>query len=153
MSLYICNGCSEPIPAQKARLQCDNCVGDHFTCANCYVVGNYTRQHAEGHESSLIVQSGYQPNSHRQQVSSPQPAALSAQIQTTKPVVSQGWQPFFSGSAPTATYTAFLTAIFKKIDIDNDGLITPEQYTSFLDVQQYALEEDVCKQFILISRQ
>jgi hypothetical protein len=153
MSLYICNGCSEPIPAQKARLQCDNCVGDHFTCANCYVVGNYTRQHTAGHESSLIVQSGYQPNSHPQQVPSPQPAVPSAQNQTTKPAVLHGWQPLFSGSAPTATYTAFLTAIFKKIDTDNDGLITPEQYSSFLDVQQYTLEEDICKQSIFMYYQ
>lgn len=159
MSLYTCNSCSEQIPAHKARLRCDNCVGDHFTCANCYVVGSYTQQHVEGHESSLIVQSGYQPKPPpippRQQPLSQQPARLlqhnleplansSSQSQATRQVIPQGWQPLFCGSSPTAIYIAFLTAVFQKIDTDIDGLITPEQYTSFLDVQQYALEEDVC---------
>jgi hypothetical protein len=159
MSLFICNGCSEQIPAHKARLHCDNCVGDHNTCANCYVIGNYTQRHEEGHESSLIAQSGYQPKPPpvppRQQVTSPhpaqvsqynlgQPTAPSSSVPSTTQAVQQGWQPLFSGSAPTALYTAFLTDVFKKIDTDNDGLITPEQYTSFLDVQQYAIEEDVC---------
>jgi hypothetical protein len=37
-----------------------------------------------------------------------------------------------------------LTAIFRKLDTDNDGLITPEEYTSFLEVQQYAMEEHPC---------
>lgn len=40
---------------------------------------------------------------------------------------------------------AFLEAVFARIDTDKDGLLTPEQYSSFLDVQDYRLEEDVCK--------
>ncbi|KAF2710236.1 hypothetical protein K504DRAFT_254937 [Pleomassaria siparia CBS 279.74] len=243
-SLYTCDGCSEYIPAAKARLDCDNCVPKHDTCANCYVVGNYTKGHVEGHTSSLIVQSGFRPqpppmpprgqdaggsrqqnqetygqqnmnvkqqqqqqqqqrqypqsvapvqqNQQSQYAQSPapvqqyqqskqgygqqqvygqqhvpahqytptqqyapvrqqvvplpqaSPSAPRTPTQGTSQPSPSGWQPLFSGSAPTATYTAFLQAVFARLDTDKDGLISPEQYSAFLDVQQYRLEEDVC---------
>lgn len=231
------------IPPHKARLHCDDCVGNHNICANCYVVGNYTQLHAEGHECSLIEKSGYMPKpppmplrpksqiisqpvaspqqqyaatvSHQQlapasastatpqyapppaqqQVrASPAPAQVpyfpppplapppatkqtraspspsprpgaavqavaqpkvqaqaqprvqaQAQAQAQPKTQARGeWQPLFQGSSATPMFVAFLEAIFAKIDTDKDGLLTPEQYSSFLDAQGYALEEDIC---------
>jgi hypothetical protein len=66
----------------------------------------------------------------------PPPSAISNQ---------QGWKPFFDGCNPTPTGIAFLNSVFDCLDSMKAGMLAPEQYSAFLDVQCYRLEEDVCK--------
>src|SRR4051812_25327588 len=60
-TLYPCDGCNETILPRKARIHCEECIGNHNVCANCYVVGNYTKFHREGHSTTLNEMSGYMP--------------------------------------------------------------------------------------------
>lgn len=204
--LYCCDGCSELIPAHKARLNCADCGGNHNVCTNCYVVGIYTQRHQQGHSVSLLVQSGYQPripslpprpravapgpaaatvprpviqpvlqnrpisqqaapsspNVQRQVASPPvasppiyqrqtvPPSAASYKPNVIVPAVVQypaqpGWQPLFQESAPTAIMETFLNVVFTCLDTNKDGYLTPEEYSAFLDVQEYGPDEDVCK--------
>ncbi|KAH8679957.1 hypothetical protein BGZ60DRAFT_401015 [Tricladium varicosporioides] len=59
--MYKCDGCNETILPKKARIHCEDCVGNHNICANCYVVGNYTKRHVEGHTTLLNDHSGWMP--------------------------------------------------------------------------------------------
>lgn len=140
-SLYQCDGCSELILPQKARLNCGECGGDYDSCANCYVVGNYTKNHVAGHSPSLILQSGYVPTAPL--AVSPPAASLPQGSQNTS---QSGWQPLMNGAEPSATMMAFLKEVFTRLDADKDGKITPEEYSSFLDAQSYSLKENTCKQ-------
>lgn len=55
------------------------------------------------------------------------------------------WQPLFDGTQPTQMMADLLTAIFICLDTAGTRLLAPEQYSSFLEVQGYSMEEDVCK--------
>ena len=55
------------------------------------------------------------------------------------------WQPLFEGTQPTQMMADLLTAIFICLDATGTRLLAPEQYSSFLEVQGYLLEEDVCE--------
>ncbi|QSZ32881.1 hypothetical protein DSL72_002462 [Monilinia vaccinii-corymbosi] len=57
MSLYECDGCSEPIRPDKARIQCHTCT-DYNLCANCFVIKNVTRTHTTNHPTSTYKTSG-----------------------------------------------------------------------------------------------
>lgn len=55
-----------------------------------------------------------------------------------------GWQPLFQGTQPTQTMVDLLTAIFLCLDVSGIRLLSPEQYSSFLDAQGYLDEENIC---------
>lgn len=78
-----------------------------------------------------------------QQAKSPAPNASAPT--KYQPPSQTGWQPLFQGSGPTPIMEAFLNAVFTRLDADKDGLLTPEQYSAFCDVQEYGPDEDVCK--------
>jgi len=56
-----------------------------------------------------------------------------------------GWRPLFEGCNPSPTDLAFFNGVFDFLDMTKTGLLTPEQYSAFLDVQGYLPDEDVCK--------
>lgn len=144
-SLYKCDGCSELIQPQKARINCANCGGNHNTCTNCYVVGKYTHRHKIGHAVFVIEQSGYLP---RPAPPVPPPLSQTPIIslpKRTRPSSQGGWQPLFNGSAPSSTMVGLLDAAFQRLDEDKDGLITPEEYSAFLVIQGYEPDDDTCK--------
>ncbi|KAA8564712.1 hypothetical protein MFRU_013g02270 [Monilinia fructicola] len=57
MSLYECDGCTEPIRPDKARIQCHICT-DYNLCANCFVIQNVSRSHINNHPTSIYKTSG-----------------------------------------------------------------------------------------------
>ncbi|KAI9651014.1 hypothetical protein NHQ30_001051 [Ciborinia camelliae] len=57
MSLYDCDGCTEPIRPDKARIQCHICT-DYNLCANCFVIQNVTRTHLTSHPTIVYKTSG-----------------------------------------------------------------------------------------------
>jgi hypothetical protein len=144
-SSYACDGCAETIPDDKARIHCRICA-NYDLCANCYAVGVVTQNHTKVHVITVLPRSRStdppalppRPNISTPQAQGNAASAINAGAQG-------GWKPLFSGSSATSTFVAFLTAVFKQIDRDRDGLITPEEYTSFLEVQNYTNAEHVCK--------
>ncbi|RAL59120.1 hypothetical protein DID88_006766 [Monilinia fructigena] len=57
MSLYECDGCTELIRPDKARIQCHICT-DYNLCANCFVIQNVSRTHINNHPTSIYKTSG-----------------------------------------------------------------------------------------------
>jgi hypothetical protein len=55
--LYQCNGCLEKIPAHRARVSCHSCP-DYHLCANCFVIKQYTKPHADSHATLVLKKSG-----------------------------------------------------------------------------------------------
>lgn len=56
-SEYICGGCKETIPSQKARIECQICL-NYNSCANCAILGEATGDHSARHPTTLIRLSG-----------------------------------------------------------------------------------------------
>jgi hypothetical protein len=54
---FTCNGCSEQIPPNKARIHCEICP-NYELCASCFVVGQATHNHVSYHPTTLIRTSG-----------------------------------------------------------------------------------------------
>ena len=160
MSLYYCNGCSESILPQKARIHCEVCP-DYDSCANCYVIGRYAANHNENHATHLLETSGYVPPpppaappvpqrppvanpSYVPQSASPARSQQPAVQQPAPPANTPRWAPLFDGIRPTPTLVAFLTNTFQALDTRRADYLVPEQYSAFLDVLGYKLAEDVC---------
>ena len=60
MSLFFCNSCTEPIPAQKVRLRCQQCASPEYDlCANCYVLGQFSGSHNPTHQTTVCRLSGF----------------------------------------------------------------------------------------------
>ncbi|CAG8949290.1 hypothetical protein HYFRA_00004915 [Hymenoscyphus fraxineus] len=57
------------------------------------------------------------------------------------------WQTLQVAGKPTPFLESCLTEVFKRVDVNRAGVLSPEQYSAFLDVQQYKREEDVWKKF------
>lgn len=57
----------------------------------------------------------------------------------------QGWKPLFQGSNPLPTALALFNAVFDCLDTLKVGILAPEQYSAFCDVQGYLQDEDVWK--------
>ncbi len=157
MSLYSCDGCAETIPAHKARIHCDQCL-DYDVCANCYVVGKYTKGHTEAHSTQLEELSGVSPGAPAlpARPSAPPGSSISntqrtAQANSEAPYSGRnapgpaGWGPLFNGSHATPLGTSFFSSIFSCLDTKSSGVLAPEQYSAFLDVLGYDLDGDVCK--------
>ncbi|KAF8849512.1 hypothetical protein BDZ45DRAFT_680466 [Acephala macrosclerotiorum] len=56
--LYSCDGCSERIPTDRARVACHTCP-DYHLCANCAVIKQYSRPHVESHTTMVLKLSGF----------------------------------------------------------------------------------------------
>ncbi|CZR65903.1 uncharacterized protein PAC_15803 [Phialocephala subalpina] len=56
--LYSCNGCSELIPTDRARVACHTCP-DYHLCANCTIIKQYTRPHVDSHTTMVLKLSGF----------------------------------------------------------------------------------------------
>ena len=54
------------------------------------------------------------------------------------------WQALQSSGNPTPFCRSMLSAVFERVDAQRTGLLSPEQYSAFLDVQQYRVEENAC---------
>ncbi|OBT97061.1 hypothetical protein VE01_04776 [Pseudogymnoascus verrucosus] len=67
------------------------------------------------------------------------------QLQQTHSAASTGWQPFYNNTAPTAFGMAFFNEIFNHLDTNRTGLLLPEQYSGFLDIIGYSLEQNAWK--------
>ncbi|KAL3417485.1 hypothetical protein PVAG01_10495 [Phlyctema vagabunda] len=161
MSLFQCDGCSENIPAQKARIHCEVCQPEYNACANCYVIGNYSKEHQENHATVLKVQSGIVPRAPslpQRPTLPPRPSTI-PQMQRPEtftrssdsaPSADQppgrGWSPLLVGSKPTPTLVTFLEIVFVRLDTQKTGHLTPEQFSGYCDIQGYALEHDPWKQ-------
>ena len=52
MSLYRCDGCTEPIPPNKVRMHCQQCP-DYDLCADCVVLGAVTGSHHGSRATTL----------------------------------------------------------------------------------------------------
>ncbi|KAH8900190.1 hypothetical protein GQ53DRAFT_869566 [Thozetella sp. PMI_491] len=142
MSLYMCDGCREPIPAQKARVHCQMCPGSYDLCANCFVVGVATQNHASNHgmitfRTSNFTQAPHPPAlpQHPPVQQSPQ-AQPSASPQGYAPQQRAGWQPLFNGTTwtPNHDYVSLAQNIFAHLDPSHTGYLTPEAYSSLLDL-------------------
>jgi hypothetical protein len=51
--LYSCDGCSEEIPTERARVSCCSCPNYHL-CANCFVIKNFSRHQSESHATMVF---------------------------------------------------------------------------------------------------
>ena len=105
MPLFTCDGCSEEIQDHKARLHCEVCV-DYDTCANCYVIGRYTKSHTGTHNTTLKETSGsFSPSP---PALPPRPDSISRRSvapQSTAPVGTNGsWADLFKGSQPSSAF-------------------------------------------------
>jgi len=60
-------------------------------------------------------------------------------------IATSSWNPIFDGCIPSVTGAAFFNTVFDCLDTERKGMITPEQYSAFNDVQGYELHEDICK--------
>jgi hypothetical protein len=68
------------------------------------------------------------------------------QTQNTAPASSTAqWQTLQASGVPSPFLRSLLSAVFERLDVHRTGSLSPEQYSAYLDVQQYQLEEDVCK--------
>ena len=73
------------------------------------------------------------------------PRTTAPMTETEPAPATSSWNPIFEGCVPSATGVAFLNTVFDCLDTKRMGLITPEQYSAFNDVQGYELHEDICK--------
>ncbi|KXX74367.1 hypothetical protein MMYC01_209538 [Madurella mycetomatis] len=59
------------------------------------------------------------------------------------------WSPLFQteddGHTPNPIYHSLMRALFSAVDPFNTGVLTPETFASFMDVQEYPLEDNTWK--------
>jgi hypothetical protein len=146
MSLYFCNGCTELIPAQKARVQCQECH-NYDLCANCAILGTITGVHLSSHRTALHRTSGF--------ASVPPPPPPPARNPTTGPAgvspdprgqPTPSWSQFFNGQTwqHTDSFAQLTAAIFAQLDIGRTGYMTPEAHSGLLDLLGTPLHENIC---------
>jgi hypothetical protein len=170
-SFYYCHGCTETIPAQKARIRCQQCP-DYDLCANCAVLGTVTRAHMSSHSTTLYRTSGFSgppppgfvrppqsgyastpaPSAY---TSIPPPAAngspsgcgVAAPPQAPPQHPTPAWTHLFEPNTwqPTSSFTQLMAAIFERLDLERTGYVTPEAHSALLDVIGIPLSQNVCK--------
>lgn len=98
-----------------------------------------------------------QPQQQQRQEQPPQQPPRPQSQQTQQPqqqtysAAPTGWQPLYNNTAPTAFGMAFFNEIFNYLDINRTGLLLPEQYSDFLDVIGYSLDQNACTFIRLIT--
>lgn len=134
MTLFQCAGCSESIPSHKVRLHCEVCY-DYSLCANCAILGVVTPPHAKAHPTTLLRESGFAS------VQSSPIAARGPQ----RPLM-QAWATLFDMETLEARPSGIdlLSAIFDCV-AEKTGIMTPEAYSSLLDLVDCPIEDNICK--------
>ncbi|KFY68401.1 hypothetical protein V496_01108 [Pseudogymnoascus sp. VKM F-4515 (FW-2607)] len=89
-------------------------------------------------QSTYAPSLGPAPTQPPQQPPRPQPQQAHSAALT-------GWQPLFNNTAPTAFGAAFFNEIFNHLDVNRTGLLVPEQYSAFLDIIGYSLDQNAWK--------
>jgi hypothetical protein len=147
MSLYFCNGCTEPIPAQKARVQCQECR-DYDLCANCAILGTITGVHLGSHRTTLHRTSGFAsvpppPPPLPTRNPFPGPAGVSSDQQGQS---TPSWKQFFNAQTwqHTDSFAQLTAAIFERLDTGRTGYMTPEAHSGLLDLLGIPLDENIC---------
>ncbi|KAH6649267.1 hypothetical protein F5144DRAFT_2299 [Chaetomium tenue] len=149
MSLYFCDGCTETIPAQKARISCRECQ-NYDLCANCAILGTVTGAHLSSHQTAVHRTSGFAnmpPPPAGQPISGaagvPSAVAATAPAQRGQPTSS--WTQFFNGQTwqHTDSFSRLVAAIFERL-IGGTGYMTPEAHSALLDLLGTPLHENAC---------
>ncbi|KAH6669269.1 hypothetical protein B0J14DRAFT_566027 [Halenospora varia] len=128
--MYKCDGCNETILPKKARIHCEDCVGNHNICANCYVVGNYTKRHVEGHTTLLNDHSGWMPKPPPVPPRRPVPGQTQSYQGQSPPPILQPTQSYPSQPIPQS-YPA------QPIPGQYGAPVVPQQYTAVPPPGQY----------------
>jgi hypothetical protein len=151
MSNYICDGCKEQIPPQKARMHCQTCP-DYDTCTNCYVLGVVTSNHTAQHPITLVRNSGVSdPPTQSNPGNGPGQRSFSAQPSQQPKDYGPGqnpftvWTPLFNAdSTPGPDFVTMMQQFFGCLDPSRTGYLTPEAYSSFMEVQGFPTVQIVC---------
>lgn len=172
MSSFICDGCREQIPPQKARMHCQTCP-DYDSCTNCYVIGQTVGSHTAQHPITLVRNSGFSGQLHPSPQSNavlspgngqrsigPQPAGNaplqlqqnngqppSYTPQASNPPNGQNgsWTPLFNpDSSPAPIFVTMMQQIFSRLDPSRTGYLSPEAYSSFMEAQGYPAQQNIC---------
>ena len=157
MSLYQCDGCQDAIPAQKARVHCQSCPGYYDLCASCFITGVTSQNHVPGHRMVTYRTSGFgrvpltpQTPPNLLPLVLQQTTQSAAQPDTRGGATQPGaaWRPFFEAGTwtPTVDYIALVQNIFGHLDSGGTGYITPEAYTSLLELLGVSGSQNTCKQ-------
>ncbi|CAG9995788.1 unnamed protein product [Clonostachys byssicola] len=127
MSLFLCHGCGDTIPPNKARVHCLPC-GRYDLCASCALLGTYTESHRLGHKVELFRVSG-----HSGPVAGDRTAASSAAA------AGQCWSTLFDPEtyATLPSFVDVASAVFGFVDVEGKGYLAPETYGLLLDVLEY----------------
>ncbi|KAI5459002.1 hypothetical protein BGZ63DRAFT_406322 [Mariannaea sp. PMI_226] len=133
MTLFQCAGCSESIPSHKVRLHCEVCY-DYSLCANCAILGVVTPPHSKNHDTTLHRESG---------LASVQSSPVSAR---GPPRLMQAWSTLFDMDTLEARPSGIdlLSAIFDCV-AEKTGIMTPEAYSSLLDLVDCPVEDNIWK--------
>jgi hypothetical protein len=151
MSNYICDGCKEQIPPQKARMHCQTCP-DYDTCTNCYVLGVVTDNHTAQHPITLVRNSGVSdPPAQSNSGNGSGQRSFSAQPSQQHNNYGPGqnpftvWTPLFNAdSTPGPDFVTMMQQFFGCLDPSRTGYLTPEAYSSFMEVQGFPTQQIVC---------
>ena len=154
MSHYFCDGCTESIPAHKARIQCQECP-NYDLCANCAILGTTTGAHLSSHRTVLHRASGFAtvpppppPPSLPARYPSTGPARASSAVPGTAPSQQRGqsWSQFFIPNTcqHTDSFAQVTAAIFARVDTGRTGYMTPEAWSALCDVLGTPLHENIC---------
>ncbi|CZR68646.1 uncharacterized protein PAC_18545 [Phialocephala subalpina] len=176
---FICDGCRQQIPPQKARIHCQTCL-DYDSCTNCYVLGQFSGNHTAQHPLTLVRNSGVSGQLHPSPQSDlvpssgngqrgvgPQPAG-NAPLQrqqnnrqppsyapkASNPPNGQNgpWTPLFNpDSSPAPIFVAMMQQIFSYLDPSLTGSLTPEAYSPFMEAQGYSAQQNIFE-YILRER-
>jgi len=161
MSLFFCNSCTEAIPAQKARLRCQECPGPEYDiCTNCYVLGTVTGAHVSTHQTTVSRISGFvdmpapppPPPLPPRQTSSPFDVSRAgsgpapAGDGTAPSLGAASWDVLFDPKdwQPTESGQSICTAIFTALDPQRLGYITPEANSELLAVIGTLPANNIC---------
>ena len=99
---------------------------------------------AVSEESYQRTSSAYAPQNFNSQIHQSD-EMLRKTIHNPKPLHYTEWQPLADGAGPTPFFTDILRAIFTHLDTEQTGMLSPEQYSSFLDAQRYGHDQNFCE--------
>ncbi|VUC33135.1 unnamed protein product [Clonostachys rosea] len=133
MSLYLCDGCGDAIPPNKARVHCLPC-GDYDLCASCAILGTYTKSHRPGHKVELFRVSDHSG-----------PLAVDQTTATSTAAARQSWSTLFNPQTHVAlpSFVDVASAIFDAVDNEGKGYLAPETYGRLLDILEYPVSNNI----------
>ncbi|OBT68243.1 hypothetical protein VE03_02310 [Pseudogymnoascus sp. 23342-1-I1] len=115
-----------------------------YTLRSSSTPGPQTPQYTSAPSLDRVLPQSQQSQQQERQQQLPQQPPR-PQPQQTNSAAPPGWQPLYNNTAPTAFGAALFNEIFNHLDINRTGLLLPEQYSDFLDVVGYSLEQNAWK--------